>query len=198
MKQPAFTTNMEYHIVAVDLEHAFDRSSTFHYDTVCGTAHLLASLGSSAVKEYYVSSYPSHTDSMSHVLSGLAGGRQYRVMIYAECNEECLKQISETYMTTADISCTGQKGELCTPVNFMYSYTDITTQADTASTEEVGKPPSYVSEIISVGFLVVAALFVALMLLAARFSFIYLLILSTHSHTLARTAMREIGDMLIQ
>ena len=168
MKQPAFTPNVNYKIMAVSMSNVHDRDGQHRYDTVCGAQHVLASHGPSTVKVYEVPSPPHETTTMTHSLPELKGGRIYRVMVYAECDYTCLKEITETAGMELDIRCSGDNGEECQPIQYMYAYTDVLTQEDTVIGED-DEDNTFIDDLITIAFSVSIVVVVVLFIFGAQY-----------------------------
>ena len=176
MKRPVFTTNVKYYIIAVNMDHIHeDDDSHYRYDTVCGSKHLLASLGPSIVQIFHIPSPPSETSSLAYQLPGLKGGYRYRIMVYAECDHICLQQITETVGADMelDIQCSSdsQQGEDCHTITYMYTHTDIQTQQDTITGNEYDKDDNIlIDDLITISFSIVMLVVVVLCMFGIQFS----------------------------
>ena len=168
MKQPVFTSNVKYYIMAVSMEHVHDTDDYYRYDTICGAEHLVASLGPSAVKLYDIPSPPIETSSVTHKLAGLKGDHRYRIMVYAECDHACLKQITETAAVDLDIRCSGERGEECHTITYMYAHTDIQTQQDTVVGED-DEDNTLIDDLITITFSVALLVAVVLCVFGAQY-----------------------------
>lgn len=169
MKQPVFSANVRYHIMAVNMGSIDDTNSHYHYDTICGADHLLASLGPSVVKIYNVPSTPVATPTLTHNLAGLQGGHRYRIMVYAKCDHTCLKQITETTAMDLDVKCSGENGEECHTITFMYTHTDVQTEQNTIAGED-DEDNVFMDDLITISFSVAALVILALCMFGAQYA----------------------------
>jgi hypothetical protein len=176
-KTAVFSTEVKYSVLAINMDY-FTNSMMhiwrkLHFDSVCGLEYLLIAVPS-AVKYFRVPSPPDGEDGVdgspiTTSLRGLIPGTNYKIVVWATCDEQCLKQVSKGGSKSSKISCT--ETTRCQPINFIYSSTSVKTSGTVSSDDESEiATDSLMNEIVSVAFMIVAGIILLLLVFAWQYN----------------------------
>lgn len=169
-KTAVFSTEVKYSVMAINMDYLTNSMTRllqkFHFDSICGLEYLLISVPS-AVKLFRVPSPPDGEDGVdgspiTASLRGLRSGTNYKIVVWATCDEQCLQQVSKGGSKSAKITCT--ETTRCQPISFIYSATSFKTSGTVSSDDQVEfAADSFVNEIVSMAFMIVAGIVLVLL-----------------------------------